>query len=168
MTGRPMGMAGMGGMGGGMGGMRMDSMGGSVAGEGRGNGRAVAPAPAQESGGANNSGGLDENPGAASAPVAVLASSGKEAIELAQRLAELKTGTRAETSSTQRAVAGRQFRKFGEAWVDQAFKPSTPTLRLRVLGKAYFRILVHHPELSPIFALGNRVTWVSPSGTARS
>ncbi len=56
--------------------------------------------------------------------------------------------------------------KVREAWVDQAFKPSTPTLRLRVLGKAYFRILSQHPELSPIFALGNQVTWVSPSGTA--
>jgi hypothetical protein len=50
--------------------------------------------------------------------------------------------------------------------MDQAFKPSTPTLRLRVLGKAYFRILAQHPDLSPIFALGNRVTWVSPGGTA--
>jgi len=50
--------------------------------------------------------------------------------------------------------------------VDQAFTPSTPTLRLRVLGKAYFRMLAQHPELSPIFALGNRVTWVSPGGTA--
>jgi len=173
MTGRPMGMGGMGGgmggMGGGMGGMggmRMGSMGGSVAGHGRGNGRAVAPSPDPESGGANNSGMADENSGATSAPVAGRASSGKEAIDLAQRLAELKTGTRAETSSTERAVAGRRFRKVHEAWVDQAFKPSTPTLRLRVLGKAYFRILAQHPELSPIFALGNRVTWVSPSGTA--
>ena len=83
-----------------------------------------------------------------------------------KRLAELKTGARAETSTTQRTVAGRRFRKVGEAWVDQAFKPSTPTLRLRVLGKAYFRLLAQHPELSPIFAMGNRVTWVSPSGTA--
>ena len=78
----------------------------------------------------------------------------------------MKTGARAETSTTQRTVAGRQFRKVGEAWVDQAFKPSMPTLRLRVLGKAYFRLLAQHPELSPIFALGNRITWVSPGGTA--
>ncbi len=53
-----------------------------------------------------------------------------------------------------------------EAWVDQAYTASTPRLRLRVLGEAYFRILATHPELSPIFALGNRITWVSPSGTA--
>ena len=100
------------------------------------------------------------------APVAGGASGGKEAIDLAQRLAELKTGARAETSSTHQAVAGRQFRKVGGAWVDQGFKPSMPTLRLGVLGKAYFRLLAQHPELSPIFAMGNRVTWVSPGGTA--
>ncbi len=169
MTGRPMGMSGMGGgMGGvgGMGGMRMDPMGGDFDGQDRGNGRAVEPAPVRASGGANSSGSADENSGAASTPMAGLASSGKEAIDLAQRLAEMKPGTRAETSSARRAVAGRLFRKVREAWVDQAFKPSTPTLRLRVLGKAYFRILAQHPELSPIFALGHQVTWVSPSGTA--
>ncbi len=95
-----------------------------------------------------------------------VASSGKEAIDLAQRVAELKTGARSETSALQRAVAGRRFRKVGQAWVDQGFKPTTPTLRLRVMGKAYFRILARHPELSPILALGHRITWVSPSGTA--
>ena len=56
-----------------------------------------------------------------------------------------------------------QIRKVG---VDQGFTSSTPTLRLRVLGKAYFRLLDRHPELGPVFALGKRITWVSPSGTA--
>jgi len=160
------GMAGLGGMGGGMGGMRMDSTVGGLVGRERGNGRDAAAASLRTSGGANNSGTATANRSAASEPVADLASSGKEAIDLAQHVAELKTGARAETSPTQRAVAGRRFRKVGEAWVDQALKRSTPTLRLRVLGKAYFRLLEQHPELSPIFALGNRVTWVSPSGTA--
>jgi len=139
----------MGGMGGGMRGMG-GGMGGMSGGMG----------------GADNSRTATAKSSTSLAPEVPLASSGKEAIDLAQRLAELKTGARAETSATQRAVAGRRFRKVGEAWVDQAFKPSTPTLRLRFLGKAYFRILAQHPELSPIFALGNRVTWVSPSGTA--
>jgi len=186
MTGRPMGIGGMGGMGGGMGGMgggmggmgggmggmgggmggmRIDPMGGAFDGQDRGNGRAVEPAPRRDSGGTHNSGSADENSGAASAPMGGIASSGKEAIDLAQRLAEMKAGTRADTSA-QRAVAGRLFRRVREAWVDQAFKPSTPTLRLRVLGKAYFRILAQHPSLGPIFALGHQVTWVSPSGTA--
>ena len=40
------------------------------------------------------------------------------------------------------------------------------TLRLRVMGHAYFRLLAHHKDLGAILSLGNRVTWVSPSGTA--
>ncbi len=159
-----MGMGGMGGMGGGMGGM-----GGGMGGTGGGFGGMGGGTMAGFSGGsrrADNSRAATTNPSASSAPTVPLATSGKEAIDLAQGLAELKTGTRAETSATQRAIGDRRFRRVGEAWVDQAFKPSTPTLRLRFLGKAYFRILAHHPELSPIFALGNRVTWVSPSGTA--
>lgn len=50
--------------------------------------------------------------------------------------------------------------------VPESAKSSIATLRLRVLGQAYFRLLAEHPELSEIFALGNRITWVSPSGTA--
>jgi hypothetical protein len=166
---------GMGGMGGGMGGMGggMGGMGGMGGGMGGGfpspedvTDRGNAPAFDRATGGANRSGTAAARSGAADAPVAGIASSGKEAVDLAQRLAELKTGARAETSTTQRTVAGRPFQKVGGAWVDQAFKPSMPTLRLRVLGKAYFRLLARHPELSPIFAMGNRVTWVSPGGTA--
>jgi len=169
-------IGGMGGMGGGMGGMgggfgggmggSGGGMGGGGAGPQRGNRRSAAPAPERGPGGAINSRTAATNSGQSSAPMVGPGSSGKEAIDLAQGLAELKTGARAETSSTQRVVAGRRFRKVREAWVDQAFKPSTQTLRLRFLGKAYFRILALHPELSPIFALGKQVTWVSPSGTA--
>ncbi len=159
---------GMGGMGGGMGGMGggMGGMGTGIIGQGRGTGRALASAPERAMGRANGSGTALDRSSAASAPVAGVPSSGKEAIDLAQRLAELKTSVRAEASNSQRTVAGRRFRKVGEAWVDQAFKTSTPTLRLRVLGQAYFRLLARHPGLGPVFALGGRVTWVSPSGTA--
>ncbi len=157
---------GLGGMGGGMGAMGMGSMGGGVVGREPGNRRGVALTPGRASAGAIQSRNTPAISGASSTPSVGHASSGKEAIDLAQHLAELKTGVRAETSSPQRTVAGRRFRKVREAWVDQAFKPSTPILRVRFLGKAYFRILAQHPELSPIFALGKQVTWVSPSGTA--
>jgi Ca-activated chloride channel homolog len=160
--------AGMGGMGGGMGGMGGGMGGGSVASRG-----AMGGMGGGFGGMGGGMGGADDsrvatttNPTAPSAPTLPRATSGKEAIDLAQGLADLKLGSRAETSATQRVVAGRRFRKVGEAWVDQGLKPTTPTLRLRILGKAYFRILSTHPELSPIFALGNRITWVSPSGTA--
>jgi Ca-activated chloride channel family protein len=163
-------MAGMGGMGGGMGGMGggFGRMGGIGQGIGaaesvaprRGNGRALSAAPGRD---ASESAGSNRDSGAS---IADLPSSGKEAIDLAERVADLKTGARAERSTTERTIAGRRFRKVGEAWVDQSFKSSMATLRLRVLGQAYFNLLAAHPELSAIFALGNRVTWVTPSGTA--
>ncbi len=172
------GIGGMGGMGGSIGGMRgafggMPGMGGGMGGgmgaggsaviaPRRGHGRALASAPEREPNGASDS----ETAAADSGSIAALPSSGKEAVDLAQRVADLKTGARPESATTERLVAGRRFRKAGEAWIDQTFKSSMPTLRLRVLGKAYFKLLADHPELSAIFALGSRLTWVSPSGTA--
>jgi Ca-activated chloride channel family protein len=181
--GRGMGMAGMGGMGGGMGAMRggMGGMGGGMgmagmgmggmgAGMGaasaaprRGNGHALASAPERQSRDANDT--VDPTRDAGPS-IAALTPSGKEAIDLAERIADLKAGSRAERSTSERTIAGRRFRKAGEAWVDETFKSSMATVRLRVLGQAYFRLLAAHPELYAIFALGNRVTWVSPSGTA--
>jgi Ca-activated chloride channel homolog len=167
---------GMGGMGGGMGGMGggmgggLGGMAGMGAGMGaasvaprRGNGHALASAPERQSRDAIEAGSPTRDAGAS---VAGLPSSGKEAIDLAERVADLKNGTRAERSTSERTIAGRRFRKAGEAWVDESFKSSMATVRLRVLGQAYFRLLAAHPELSAIFALGNRVTWVTPSGTA--
>jgi Ca-activated chloride channel family protein len=151
------GMGGIGGGMGGMGGMRGETDAGFGGGRGvtprRGSGRALASAPEQQIAGSGES-------------VAPFPSSGKDAIDLAEQVADLKNGARAERSTRVRTIAGRSFRKIGDAWVDQAFKSSMETLRLRVLGQAYFRLLAEHPELSEIFALGNRITWVSPSGTA--
>jgi hypothetical protein len=150
------GMAGMGGMGGGMGGMGGGMGGGGI----EAPRRESRPALARDTRDSRASSALT-NPSLSN-----LAPSGKEAIDLAQRVADLKTGARAETSTRERTIAGRRFRKIGEAWVDQTFKSSMATLHLRVFSKAYFRLLAAHPELSAIFALGNRVTWVTPSGTA--
>ncbi len=99
-------------------------------------------------------------------PVAGSPPSRKEAIDLAQRLSDLKTGSRVEGSNAVRMAGGRRFRKDGAAWVDERYLPAAPTLKLRVLGAAYFRLLARHPEVGAILALGDRVTWVSPSGTA--
>ena len=143
------GMAGMGGMGGGMGGMGGSiggmagiggGMGGGMGGGGivgprRGHGRALASAPERESNDASDS----------ETSIAALPSSGKEAVDLAERVAELKTGSRPDAVATERTVAGRRFRKVAEAWIDETFKSSMPTLRLRVLGQAYFQLLAEHP-----------------------
>jgi Ca-activated chloride channel homolog len=169
---RVSGMGGMGagigggGMGGGMGGMAMRPAGGRSFDDAGGDDGAAPHAPERATTSTHQPRGARTGSSAATAPPARLASSGKEAIELAERVADLKAAMTAETPASHQAVGGRRFRKVGDAWVDQAFTASTPTLRLRVLGEAYFRLLAQHHELGPIFALGNRVTWVSPSGTA--
>ena len=174
MAGMGRGIGGMGGMGGGMGGMGggMGGMGGAFGGSMRGsmgggnigrNGQAsTAPPPPQP-----RSEHEAETATTNSIPAgAGQQTSGKEAVDLAQGLAALKTGAQADNSEAPRTIAGRRFRKVGDAWVDQGFTSSTPTLRLRILGTAYFRLLDRHPELGPVFALGKRITWVSPNGTA--
>ena len=94
------------------------------------------------------------------------ATSGKAAIDLAQRLADLKkTAGGVEEAQAVRAIAGQRFRKIEDVWVDDRFDPSARVLNLQFLGAAYFRLLERHPELKEILALGDRVVWVSPSGT---
>ena len=104
--------------------------------------------------------------GARAAGPGLAAHDGKAAVDLAQRLEDLKSGARVEENAAVRVVAGRRFRKVGAAWVDESHKAGDSTLKLRVLGAAYFRLLARHPEVRAVLALGDRVTWVSPSGTA--
>ena len=159
---------GMGGMGGGMGGMGggMGSMGAGMGGMGGGmsmRSRVLSDPLAQVR---PNEGPEAKAPPPAPSPAPAATMGAKEAIDLAQRLSDLKTAGRAEGSDTVRTLDGRRFRKVDAAWVDERFEPSSPTLKLRFLGKAYFRLLERHPELKAILALGDRITWVSPSGTA--
>lgn len=97
--------------------------------------------------------------------VAGAPASGKEAIELAQRLAGLKAAGRVNEAPVVKEVGGRRFRMVEDAWVDDRFDPSAGRLTVLAFGSAYFRLLERHPELKDIFALGHRVVWVSPSGT---
>ena len=60
----------------------------------------------------------------------------------------------------------RQTRDLVRAWVDERYNSSVPTVRLRAFGTAYFRLLAAHPDIKAILALGDRVTWIGPSGTA--
>ena len=99
-------------------------------------------------------------------PVAGAPVSGKAAIEMAKRLADLKTQGRIDSAPTVRVVDGHRFREVEGAWIDERFDASAETLALRPFGPAYFRILERHPELKDVLSLGDRLVWVSPSGKA--
>ncbi len=172
------GMAGMGGMGGGMGGMGgmgggMGGMGGGMGGMGGGfpgpedvTDRGIAPASDRSTGGASRSWTAAAKPGAAGAPVAGIASSGKEAVDLAQRLAELKTGRGPRPRRLSgRSPAGNSGRSAGPG----SIRLSSP--RCRPCGCASWARRTSGSWRSiPSWARSSRwgscVTWVSPGGTA--
>ena len=41
-----------------------------------------------------------------------------------------------------------------------------PTLSIKAMSKAYFRIIERHDSARDVFRLGNHLVWVTPSGTA--
>lgn len=54
----------------------------------------------------------------------------------------------------------------GGVWIDEAYHAKLKVVSVKAMGKAYFRILEKHPEVKDVFALGNHLVWVTPSGTA--
>jgi Ca-activated chloride channel family protein len=90
---------------------------------------------------------------------------GKLAVDLALQVSALRNQDQLSRSATRRA-AGRTCVEVGGAWVDEGFDARTPTVTIKAQGKAYFRILERHPVVQEVFRLGNRLAWVTPSGTA--
>ncbi|GIW82808.1 MAG: inter-alpha-trypsin inhibitor domain-containing protein [Gemmatales bacterium] len=65
-----------------------------------------------------------------------------------------------------RNVQGRNCVEYGGVWIDEDFRPQTPTLTIKAQSNAYFRMLELHPEMKDVFRLGNFVVWIAPNGTA--
>jgi Ca-activated chloride channel homolog len=93
------------------------------------------------------------------------ARAGKLGVDLAVKLNELRSQDRLSEVAARRA-AGRTCRQVGGAWVDEAYEAKTPVVGVRAMSAAYFRMLEKHPELKEVFALGTRVVWVTPCGSA--
>ncbi len=95
----------------------------------------------------------------------VTAQTGTEGVNLALRLKELRTGDRPAEAKTRR-IAGRTCVECNGTWADQGFRANMPIVKVKALSEGYFRLLELHPELKEVFALGTKVVWVTPSGTA--
>jgi hypothetical protein len=93
------------------------------------------------------------------------AQAGKLGVDLAVQLNELRTQNQL-SAVTSRQAQGRTCRQIGEVWVDEGYHAKMPTVTLKAQGKAYFRMLERQPLVKDVFQLGNRVVWVTPSGTA--
>jgi Ca-activated chloride channel family protein len=93
------------------------------------------------------------------------AQAGKLGVDLAVQLNELRCQDRLSAAASRQAQ-GRTCRQIGEAWVDEGYDAKMPKLTLKAQSKAYFRMLERQPMVKEVFQLGNRVVWVTPSGTA--
>jgi Ca-activated chloride channel family protein len=96
---------------------------------------------------------------------AVTSQTGKEGVDLAIALDDLRTGDKIAHAPTKQA-AGRTCVEVNGVWVDNGYDAKVPTLKVKAMSAAYFRILARHPEMKDVLRLGNRIVWVTPSGTA--
>src|SRR5262249_49462463 len=63
-------------------------------------------------------------------------------------------------------VRGRNCVEYGGVWIDEGFEDKTPTLVVKTMSDAYFRILERQPQMKEVFQLGNYLVWKAPCGTA--
>ena len=65
-----------------------------------------------------------------------------------------------------RNVQNRNVVELGGVWIDDGFTAKMETVTVKAQSDAYFKILERHPEVKDVYALGNYVIWVTPSGKA--
>jgi Ca-activated chloride channel family protein len=65
-----------------------------------------------------------------------------------------------------RNIQSRNVVEVGGVWIDDGFNPKMETVTIKAQSEAYFRILERHPEVKDVYALGNYLVWVTPSGKA--
>jgi len=94
-----------------------------------------------------------------------LPTAGKQGVDLSLQVNELRNQSQVSVT-TVREAAGRRCRQVNGGWIDTAFDSKTPTVKVKALSDAYFRLLERQPQLRNVFQLGNSLVWITPSGTA--
>ena len=90
---------------------------------------------------------------------------GKLGVDFAVRNNELRFQNQ-QTRVASRFVQNRNVVEVGGVWIDDAFNPKLETVTIKAQSEAYFRILERHPAVKDVYALGNYLIWVTPSGKA--
>ncbi len=70
------------------------------------------------------------------------------------------------TQTAQRNVFGRNCLEVGGVWIDDAFDAKMPSITVKAMSDAYFRLLEKQPKLKEVFQMGNHLVWITPNGTA--
>jgi Ca-activated chloride channel family protein len=91
--------------------------------------------------------------------------SGKLGVDLAVQVNNLRNLNNLERSAI-RNVNGRNCMEVGGVWIDEGFNAKTTAVVVKAHSDAYFKLLEKQPQLKKVFALGNHLVWITPSGTA--
>ncbi len=65
----------------------------------------------------------------------------------------------------QRRIAGREFQELAGTWIDRDFKETMTAVVVKAQSDAYFRLIERRAEAKDVLRLGNRIVWVTPSGS---
>jgi Ca-activated chloride channel family protein len=90
---------------------------------------------------------------------------GKLGVDLSLQTANLRNLSRMEQSALRR-VGNRNCLEIGGVWIDEGYDAKTPTVAIKAMSDAYFRMLERQPQVKEVFQLGNHLVWLTPSGTA--
>jgi len=63
-------------------------------------------------------------------------------------------------------VQNRNCLELGGVWIDEDYDPKMPTVAVKAMSDAYFRILERHAQVKDVFKLGNHLLWITPNNTA--
>jgi Ca-activated chloride channel family protein len=69
------------------------------------------------------------------------------------------------TQTAQRLAYGRNCMEVGGVWIDDGYDAKKPTVTVKAMSDAYFRMLERQPRCKEVFQLGNHLVWVTPNGT---
>jgi Ca-activated chloride channel family protein len=90
---------------------------------------------------------------------------GKLGVDLAVNTQNLRCQSRLDRAAV-RNVSGRQCIEVSGVWIDESFTAKTEAVVVKAQSDAYFLLLEKHPELKKVYALGNYLVWLTPSGKA--
>src|SRR5262249_27912959 len=78
----------------------------------------------------------------------------KLGVELSCQMNNLRNQCRLEQTAQKRVANNRNCVEVGGVWIDDGYNSKVPTLIVKAMSDAYFRILERHPEVKEDFRLG--------------
>lgn len=90
---------------------------------------------------------------------------GQLGVDYAYQLNNMKNQNQ-QSRGAQRSANKRSCIEINGVWIDEEFKKDTPTLNIKTMSNAYFKLLEKKPEMKEVFSLSPALVWITPSGTA--